>query len=224
MSAHRPTYHSAKARENQGGYKRWTASIALSSKDMPSDMNLKERKFGQNSKEEIEERDLKAELLEKEKKHFEKITDKNEKPIIPDDSDAELNSDDEEEEKEKKIKKTNDSDVSDDSDDSDDDDDDEELLKELERIKKERELEKLQKEKEEIEQQEKKEMEEVLNLNPLMNNNSTTTTVGGGIKRKWNDDVIFKNQAKDEPKAQKRFINDTIRSDFHKKFMYKFIK
>jgi hypothetical protein len=44
---------------------------------------------------------------------------------------------------------------------------------------------------------------------------------------RWDEDVVFKNQARDldsKPKGQKRFINDTIRSDFHKAFMAKYIK
>ena len=45
------------------------------------------------------------------------------------------------------------------------------------------------------------------------------------VKRRWDDDVIFKNQARgmsDKPK--KRFINDTLRSDFHRKFMNKYVQ
>jgi protein CWC15 len=44
------------------------------------------------------------------------------------------------------------------------------------------------------------------------------------IKRRWNDDVVFRNQARDEPDQKKRFINDTIRSDFHRNFIKKFMK
>lgn len=44
------------------------------------------------------------------------------------------------------------------------------------------------------------------------------------LKRRWDDDVVFKNQSKNEPKVQKRFINDTVRSDFHKRFMDRYIK
>ena len=51
---------------------------------------------------------------------------------------------------------------------------------------------------------------------------------GGGAdfktKRRWDDDVVFRNQARDAPKVGKRFINDTIRSDFHKRFLNKYIK
>lgn len=61
---------------------------------------------------------------------------------------------------------------------------------------------------------------EVLAGNPLTSGSSGTAT----IKRRWNDDVVFKNQARDEKKVEKRFINDTIRSDFHRRFMQTYIK
>ena len=42
---------------------------------------------------------------------------------------------------------------------------------------------------------------------------------------RWDDDVVFKNQAKGlQEKPEKRFINDMLRSDFHKKFMSKYIQ
>ena len=41
---------------------------------------------------------------------------------------------------------------------------------------------------------------------------------------RWDDDVVFKNQARGETKTPKRFINDTIRSDFHRKFLHKYMK
>lgn len=31
------------------------------------------------------------------------------------------------------------------------------------------------------------------------------------MKRRWDDDVVFKNQDRGAPKKQQRFINDTIR-------------
>ena len=45
-------------------------------------------------------------------------------------------------------------------------------------------------------------------------------------KRRWDDDIVFKNCAKgvDDQKKDKRFVNDTLRSEFHKKFMEKYIK
>lgn len=41
---------------------------------------------------------------------------------------------------------------------------------------------------------------------------------------RWDDDVVFKNQARGETKTAKRFVNDTIRNDFHRKFLHKYMK
>lgn len=41
---------------------------------------------------------------------------------------------------------------------------------------------------------------------------------------RWDDDVVFKNQDRGETKTPKRFINDTIRNDFHRKFLHKYMK
>ena len=43
------------------------------------------------------------------------------------------------------------------------------------------------------------------------------------LKKRWHEETVFKNQAKNLPKVKKRFINDTVRSDFHRKFMSKYI-
>ena len=46
-----------------------------------------------------------------------------------------------------------------------------------------------------------------------------------GLFCRWDDDVVFKNCAKGEDdKKKSAFINDTLRSEFHKKFMEKYIK
>jgi protein CWC15 len=109
----------------------------------------------------------------------------------------------------------------DDSDDSDDEDDDEAALEaELAKIRAEREALK-QKEKEEAEAKEDLQLEEAALIgNPLL----STEGGSGKLKRKWNDDVVFRNQAKGEPEVKKRFINDTIRNDFHKRFLNKFVR
>jgi protein CWC15 len=44
------------------------------------------------------------------------------------------------------------------------------------------------------------------------------------LKRRWTEDTVFKNQMKGAPKEKKRFINDTVRSDFHRKFLNKYIQ
>jgi protein CWC15 len=56
--------------------------------------------------------------------------------------------------------------------------------------------------------------------NPLL----AAEAASGKMKRRWNDDVVFRNQAKGEPETKKRFINDTVRNDFHKRFLNKFVR
>lgn len=65
-------------------------------------------------------------------------------------------------------------------------------------------------------------MENLLHGNPLLSKKPGDFTV----KRRWDDDVVFKNCAKgqDAKNKPKNFINDSLRSEFHKKFMDKYIK
>lgn len=60
--------------------------------------------------------------------------------------------------------------------------------------------------------------------NPLLSGDGGAGEPAFGVKRRWDDDVVFKGQSKGEPKAQKRFINDTIRSDFHSRFLKRYIR
>ena len=98
-------------------------------------------------------------------------------------------------------------------------------MKELEKIKQER-AEEQERQQREVEEAEMREREErAIQGNPLLNDfdmQSTTSEVK--LKRRWDDDVIFKNQSRGEDKPQKRFINDMLRSDFHRKFMSKYIR
>ena len=41
---------------------------------------------------------------------------------------------------------------------------------------------------------------------------------------RWDDDVVFKNQSREPKKEERRFINDTVRNDFHRKFLSKYIQ
>ena len=126
-----------------------------------------------------------------------------------------------------------DRDNSDDDDDDDDfeedddsEDDEEALQRELTKIRAERERVKA-KEESEVAAEENLRMEEAALVgNPLLNSSSNADCMGSGkLKRRWNDDVVFRNQAKGEPDLnRKRFINDTVRNDFHKRFLNKFIK
>ncbi|KAI5629330.1 protein CWC15-like, partial [Silurus asotus] len=112
--------------------------------------------------------------------------------------------------------------------DSDSDDDTAALLAELEKIKKERAEEQERKEREQKAEEERIRMENILSGNPLLNlaGQPTHTPNTFSVKRRWDDDVVFKNCAKgvDESRKEKRFINDTLRSEFHKKFMEKYVK
>lgn len=45
-----------------------------------------------------------------------------------------------------------------------------------------------------------------------------------GMKRRWDDDVVFKNQTRGEAQAKRRFINDTVRSDFHRRFLDRYVR
>jgi len=113
------------------------------------------------------------------------------------------------------------------SEDEDSEDDEADLLAELAKIRAER-AEQKAKEDVEVQKEEQAQMEEAALIgNPLLQASGSTADVngeGGKMKRRWNDDVVFRNQTKGEPVAKKRFINDTVRNDFHKRFLNKFIK
>ncbi|KAJ0765618.1 putative pre-mRNA-splicing factor Cwf15/Cwc15 [Helianthus annuus] len=226
-TAARPTWAPAKGGNEQGGTRIFGPSQKYSSRDIASHTTLKPRKEGQDTQEELERRDLKEELEERERRHF-SSKDKGysedrdrrkgghhllegsrrevEDRIFPRSADADDADEDEKSD--------------DDSDEDDDDEDDEEaLMAELELIRKERAEEKRRQEREEREQELKLKEAETIRGNPLLNNATSFN-----VKRRWDDDVVFKNQARGESKAPKRFINDTIRSDFHRKFLQKYMK
>ncbi|GAA5980910.1 hypothetical protein JCM10908_003915 [Rhodotorula pacifica] len=171
-----------------------------------------------------------------------------------DDSDDDENDDDEEEGaagengtkqdkgKGKAVDLNGDEDEDDEDDeDSDDDDDDEdetaELLRELEKIKKERAEEKERQERERAESEQVSRDEEIATGNPLLNLqaalghspapstiSSSSAATSFGVKRRWDDDVIFKNQARGVSETPKKeFVNDLLRTEYHKKFMSRFV-
>jgi protein CWC15 len=104
--------------------------------------------------------------------------------------------------------------------DEDDDDDELELQRELERIKAERAAAHERKEAEERLAEEAAQREGALKGNPLLNLDGSGSEK---VKRRWNDDVVFRHQTRSEPETKKRFINDTIRSDFHRSFLKKYV-
>ena len=105
--------------------------------------------------------------------------------------------------------------------DSDDDDDELALQLELEKIKKEREEERQRAEKLADADARAAKDAAAQTTNPLINQGEPAF---GAVKRKWNDDVVFRNQARTAKEPKKTFINDTIRNDFHRRFLSKYIQ
>ncbi|KAM0105337.1 complexed with cef1p [Aspergillus fumigatus] len=179
-------------------------------------------RLGQGSEAEVRQRDLRAELLQAEAAHFAK---KNGVPINepvtesaapkrlleggPPDGANEAEEEDPEAKRRRILEETREIDADsegseDDSSEEESDDEDEaaELMRELEKIKRER-LE--QKEKEERERAAKEEEQREYDIargNPLLNPQDFN------LKRRWDDDVVFKNQARGtEEKRGKEFVN-----------------
>lgn len=112
------------------------------------------------------------------------------------------------------------SDSSSDSDDDDEEDDTAALLRELEKIKRERAEEKARQERERAEMEQSSREDEIALGNPLLNlenamrGGGPTKGRGGdgvasfGVKRRWDDDVVFKNQAAGNEKEKDGFVND----------------
>lgn len=102
-------------------------------------------------------------------------------------------------------------------------------MAELARIKQERAEEKARLEAENSAKSEADREAEIATGNPLLNlqaalgqtPSSASTTSTFTVQRRWDDDLIFKNQSaghSDKPKKGE-FVNDLLRSEFHKKFM-----
>ncbi|KAF5375507.1 hypothetical protein D9615_009183 [Tricholomella constricta] len=247
-TAHRPTWDPAQAKDVKGG------SRQFSVRDMAAHTKLKFRQQGQTSTDEVKKRDLRAELLAAEQEAKNKKRKAEGKPPLPveggpaDDEankrrkllqealDMDKDDDDDEEDDKKADKDEEGGSDEDDSDEEDDEDDTAELLRELEKIKRERAEEKSRLEQEESATTAAARDAEIATGNPLLNlaaalgqqtPSGINTTVPGtfSVKRRWDDDLIFKNQAMDtRDKGQGHFVNDLLRTEFHKKFMAKFIK
>ncbi|VDL93930.1 unnamed protein product [Schistocephalus solidus] len=271
-TAGRPTWNTAK-----GGRGKWEGDLTAMSKqysvrDLPSHTKLKYRQEGQGRPEELQGKDFKRELEEKERlAALEKskkggfhsqaalatsgdkraIVDSTSRSSVTDGastskrsrpelsvsaiasvSTANLDADDPWEEdytEDATDSKTVDPDLDkdedgrEDEDDEDEDEDEEALLAELAKIKRERAEEAARLAAERKAMEETIRMENILKGNPLLN--VTKTPAEFKVKRRWDDDVVFKNCARGEVDHAKRgFVNDTLRSEFHKKFMRKYIQ
>jgi protein CWC15 len=254
-TAARPTFDPAKGGSSLQDKQIGKLSHLVSARDQPAHLKLKERLPGQDTQDELKEKDFKAELEEREKiAQLERSKGGNCKFVpsleqatqvrlaIKAEKDRErearkealLNCESVVDEDEltprhpnivnarKMAKLDEDEDFgsdldlseSDFDDDDDEEDDPEELMAELNRIKEER---RAEEEKREREQREKEECIRNSSYDELSSNFS--------VKRRWDDDVPFKNCAREEPDPKRKlYINDTLRQEFHKRFMDKYIR
>jgi protein CWC15 len=246
-TAHRPTWKAAVGRASEGG---WSAGGAIgksiSALDAPAHQTLKARAVTEQKEDLIKKSLLalqEAEGSSSNKKLIQRRQidpqeeERSKQKLLMHKAEAEIDT-------EKLKAKYDDSDLDDgggdgsssesssdlDNDDSDldessdDDEDDEAALQaELAKIRAEREVSQRKAEAVAAAQEEERQEEAALIGNPLL-------AVGGGggasgtAKRRWNEDVVFRHQAKGEPQPKKRFINDTVRNDFHRRFLNKFIR
>ncbi|RDL38153.1 uncharacterized protein BP5553_05586 [Venustampulla echinocandica] len=231
-TAHRPTFDPARGKDAQRG-------PAYHQRLLPAHTQLKVRQAGQGGDADHQVRDLRAELLQAEAAHFAKTKGG---PTLVADAPEPLTTtakrqleagggeDEDPEAKRRRILEetrdidadSEDDDEDDSSEDDSDDDEDEtaELQRELEKIKRERAEKREQEEREKAAAEEAEKEHDIALGNPLLNPKSDFN-----VKRRWDDDVIFKNQARGtDDKGKKEFINDLLRSDFHKRFMSKYVR
>ncbi|KAK6435990.1 hypothetical protein LTR95_007821 [Oleoguttula sp. CCFEE 5521] len=243
-TAHRPTFDPARGKEAQRGE-------AYHQRLLPAHKTLKYRSAAQGAPNEQARRDLKAELLRSEREYYAKKEgrtlplDEDEDVVeretllieggageggakrkYSDIAAGEQGADAEEEDYEAKKRRVlaetadidADSDASASSSESEDESEDEEaeLMRELAKIKAERAETAAKEAAEQANRDEEQREKDIALGNPLLNK-----TADYGVKRRWDDDVVFKNQARgtEERGKEKRFVNDLLRSDFHRKFM-----
>lgn len=218
-TAARPTFDSARGGSGRGEKDLSALSKQYSSRDLTAHTKLKYRETGQGTTDEVRSRDLRKELEERERE----ATGKSSKQPAVVRRAIEANA------KRQKLEQNPDADDpalqdSDRSDDEDSDDDTAALLAELNKIKRERMQENAKKEADKQQEEERIRMENILSGNPLLNYTAAAPKGNTKIKRRWNDDVVFKNCARTEVDKGETFINDSLRSEFHRKFMDKYIK
>ena len=252
-TAHRPTFHPAVGSSTPGGYRYNAPRQSVHSKDQHAQLTLKYRHSQPSSaatddaRQQLEEREEKARADRKRRRTHEeddgedrKGSSRGEKTqhtqllLTSGEEKADESNADETEPLPKldvsavDLSQFDDADIvlSDreqdgSEDDADDTSDDEaELQRELEKIKREREAERKRKAEDEAAAQAANTA--LLHSNPL----PAAGTAAFTIRRRWDDDVVFKNQSRGDvtEKVPKRFINDSIRNDFHKSFLKRYVR
>ncbi|CAE6472004.1 unnamed protein product [Rhizoctonia solani] len=212
-TAHRPTWDPAQAKDVKGGSRQY------SSRDMASQTKLKFRQAGQTSVGDVKKRDLRTDLLlaEHEAKNKKRKAAGQEPLPLPPAlvvltaattpvaaiENGPSGEEDPAAKRQKMLQEALELDG----------DEDEEEAREISEGKA-RDLE-----------------EDIATRNPLLN---LEAALGQGsqsnkpgtfaVKKRWDDDVIFKNQAVNSSESGGQFVNDLLRTEFHRKFMAKFIK
>lgn len=197
-TAHRPTWAPIQGGSEQGGNRIIVPSRQYSAKDLPGHTVLKTRQLGQGSTQETDSINFKQQLAIGEQ-------DYRRKRFLPEPTVLEPTP----------FEEDRDESLSD-SDGSSSSDDEAELMRELERVKREREEGKERQRAEEERQRAEIRSEELLR--------STASAPGYALQKKWTEETVFRNQCHGEPKPKARFINDTVRSDFHKKFLSRYVQ
>lgn len=246
MSAgHRPTWAPSRGQQSVSHLSQQTHRTGLT-----SHTKLKFRQPGDGAaRDETARRDLKREL---ELAELEATNKRRALQGLPEESKPEtsraealrkaieMDRDEEESADEKSIAEDDDDDSSEEDDDDEDSEEEDEtaaLLLELEKIKAERAATRALAAQEQSATAQATREEEIAYGNPLLNlehilhptANSAgakkAETLSFGVKRRWDDDVIFKNQAAAAPTGSSGgFVNDLTRSEFHKKFMNRYIR
>lgn len=226
-TAARPTFEPAKGGSGRGERDLSALSKQYSSRDLPSHTRLKYREHGQTTTDELRGRDMRRELEDRERvAQSDKRGANRAARDAMSSSTSTSSSNSTKKMRLEAIAPANlDADDPQDSEsDSDSDSDDEEtLMAELEHIRKERAEEEATEQRIRHQNQERIRMENIISGNPLLN--FTASKADMKVRRRWDDDVVFKNCAASEPdSAQKAYINDSLRSEFHKRFMEKYVK
>jgi len=225
-TAARPTWDTAKGGSTLRERDLSAMSKQYSSRDLPSHQKLKARESGQGTRDEYRSKDFKNDLEERERVALKERTKERARkegrsvqdspPVKKSRTEAvtlaTLDADD----------------PVDSSDDSDDDSDDDTavLMAELNKIKAEKARDEAEREAGKREEEEQIRMENILSGNPLLKEKyADTGKTDMKIKKRWDDDVVFKNCSRAEPDNRDVcFINDSLRNEFHKRFMDKYIK
>ncbi|KAL7744394.1 hypothetical protein ACLKA6_001782 [Drosophila palustris] len=247
-TAARPTFDPARGGSGRGEKDLSALSKQYSSRDLPGHTKLKYREIGQGTSEEIRNRDFRKELEERERDARSGTSSGKALPSIvrkaieannaSGSSSCNKRTKLESQSQQQFVAANLDADEPMDNDssdsDSDSENDDASLLAELQKIKQERLQETARRESEKKQEDERIRMENILSGNPLINYEPGTAASAAGrgsgnigdlkVKRRWDDDVVFKNCARSAPEKKTHFVNDALRSDFHKKFMDKYIK